>query len=273
MSRVSEGRWRGRGSWPACRAPAWPPLRPLRPGTSLLVGRCPSRRGRSSWLGWRACAGSPRPLGRAAHRGRARPTSGSPRASATARTGSGRWTSTAASSRGRVSEIAGPEGLPIDRLMLTLGIRRTAEREAEALDPELRALLERFCEGVNAAAASAKALPFEMQLLRLEWEPWRPADMLGLGKLLAFGLSTNWERELLRADMAARARPGAGGQARPRLPGRQSGRHPGSRGTGEGLGAGRADRRRAPLDRPGGRGQRLQQLGGQRGRSARPARR
>ena len=40
-----------------------------------------------------------------------------------------------------------------------------------------------------------------MRLLRLEFEPWRPADILALGKLLAFGLATNWERELLRADM------------------------------------------------------------------------
>ncbi len=103
---------------------------------------------------------------------------------------------------GRVAEMAGPEGLPVDRLMRTLGIRRVAEREAEALEPRLRGLLERFCEGVNAAAASATAPPFEMQLLRLgEFEPWRPVDVLSLGKLLAFGLSTNWERELLRADM------------------------------------------------------------------------
>jgi penicillin amidase len=108
---------------------------------------------------------------------------------------------------GRVSEFAGPEGLPVDRLMRTLGMRRTAEREAATLDPELRALLERFCEGVNVAAASAKALPFEMQLLRLEFEPWRPADILGLGKLLAFGLSTNWEKELLRADMTRELGP------------------------------------------------------------------
>jgi penicillin amidase len=107
---------------------------------------------------------------------------------------------------GRVSEFAGVEGLPIDRLMRTLGMRRTAEREAAAIDPDLRALLERFCEGVNAAA-SATALPFEMQLLRLEFEPWRPADILGLGKLLAFGLSTNWEKELLRADMTRELGP------------------------------------------------------------------
>jgi penicillin amidase len=108
---------------------------------------------------------------------------------------------------GRVSEFAGPEGLPVDRLVRTLGIRRTALREEEQLDPELRALLERFCEGVNAAAASARARPFEMQLLRLEFEPWRPADILSLGKLLSFGFSTNWERELLRADMTRELGP------------------------------------------------------------------
>ncbi|MFI5027838.1 MAG: penicillin acylase family protein [Solirubrobacterales bacterium] len=105
--------------------------------------------------------------------------------------------------RGRVSEMAGPEGLPVDRLMLTLGIRRAAEREAAALDPDVRARLEVFCAGVNAAAASARALPFELQLLRLgEFSPWSPIDILSLGKLLAFGLSTNWEKELLRSDMA-----------------------------------------------------------------------
>jgi penicillin G amidase len=103
--------------------------------------------------------------------------------------------------RGRVAEMAGPEGVPVDRLLRTLGIRRVAEREEAALEPELRRRLERFCAGVNAAAAQAPAPPFEMQLLRLEFKPWRPVDILSLGKLLAFGLSTNWERELLRADM------------------------------------------------------------------------
>ncbi|HET9164283.1 MAG TPA: penicillin acylase family protein [Solirubrobacterales bacterium] len=103
---------------------------------------------------------------------------------------------------GRLSEFAGEEGLPADRLMRTLGMRRTAERELATLDPDLLALLERFCQGVNAAAASAKAPPFEMRLLRLEFMPWRPVDILALGKLLAFAFSANWERELLRADMA-----------------------------------------------------------------------
>ena len=71
------------------------------PGTGWRGGRCRRQKGTIELDGPRRPGQrSARPLGRAAHRGRQRPTtSGSPRASATARTGSGRWTSTAASSR------------------------------------------------------------------------------------------------------------------------------------------------------------------------------
>jgi penicillin amidase len=102
---------------------------------------------------------------------------------------------------GRIAEFAGRAALPVDRLMRTLGLRRVALREEAELDPDLRSLLDAFCAGLNGAVRSASALPAEFQLLRLEWEPWRPADMLAGGKLLSFGLSTNWERELLRADL------------------------------------------------------------------------
>jgi penicillin amidase len=108
---------------------------------------------------------------------------------------------------GRVAEMAGEEGLAVDRLMRTLGIRRIARREEAELAPRLRAQLERFCAGVNQAATDAKAPPFELQVLRQNFEPWRPVDILSLGKLLAFGLSTNWERELLRSDMVRELGP------------------------------------------------------------------
>jgi penicillin G amidase len=102
---------------------------------------------------------------------------------------------------GRISEVAGPAGLPVDRLMRTLGLRRASLREEAELESNLRALLDAYCAGLNEAARVAAAPPAEFQLLRLEFEPWRPADMLAGGKLLSFGLSTNWERELLRADL------------------------------------------------------------------------
>ncbi len=102
---------------------------------------------------------------------------------------------------GRLSEIAGEAGVPSDRLMRTLGIRYLSEREEDSIDPALRASLDSYCAGVNAAHRTLRSLPFEFEVLRLGFEPWRPADVLSLGKLLSFGLSTNWERELLRADM------------------------------------------------------------------------
>src|SRR3954449_12075673 len=97
---------------------------------------------------------------------------------------------------GRVSEIAGRAGLPVDRLMRTLGLRRVALQEEAELDAELRPLLDAYCAGVNEAARTASAPPPELQLLRLDFDPWRAAGTLAGGRLLSFGLSTNWEREL-----------------------------------------------------------------------------
>jgi acyl-homoserine lactone acylase PvdQ len=165
---------------------------------------------------------------------------------------------------GRISEIAGRTTLPTDRLMRTIGFRRIAEREEAELEPELRAELDALCAGVNAAAV-ARPLPFEFQVLRLEFDPWTPADMLAATKLLAFGLSTNWERELLRAEMARELGPRARRPARPGL----SHRPP------AGDAAGRRLRRAGPRDRgadrpdPGDarplrRGERFEQLGRQR---------
>jgi penicillin G amidase len=119
---------------------------------------------------------------------------------------------------GRVSEMAGEDGLVVDRLMRTLGMRRIAAREEAELAPELRARLKRFCAGVNAAARDARALPFELQVLRQTFAPWRPVDILGLGKLLAFGLSTNWEKELLRADMVRELGPELAARLDPAYP-------------------------------------------------------
>ncbi len=110
-------------------------------------------------------------------------------------------------SQGRISEIAGNDGLPVDRLMRTLGIGRVARREERELAPEPRALLNAYCAGFNRAAEGPGALPAEFQILRLDFEPWRPAHILAGAKLLSFGLSTNWERELLRADLVRELGP------------------------------------------------------------------
>jgi penicillin G amidase len=108
---------------------------------------------------------------------------------------------------GRVAELAGATGLGTDRLTRTLGLRRRAEGEVAGMDPALRSHLDAYCAGVAAAVETVPALPAEFQILRFDFEPWTPVDMLTVVKLLAFGLSSNWERELLRAEMARELGP------------------------------------------------------------------
>jgi penicillin G amidase len=119
---------------------------------------------------------------------------------------------------GRLAEIGGTDSLAADRFIRTLGLRRAALAEERALGGALREAMEAFSAGVNAAAASAPAPPLELQVLRIEFEPWRPADTLTLTKLLALGLSTNWERELLRADMVRALGPELAARLDPAYP-------------------------------------------------------
>src|SRR5688572_20320344 len=95
---------------------------------------------------------------------------------------------------GRLSEIAGREGLALDRFMRTIGMRRVAEAEVQELDSQVREMLEAYCAGLNEAARTAPAPTAEHQIMRISAEPFRPADCLAGGKLFAFGMSVNWER-------------------------------------------------------------------------------
>src|SRR4051812_2723110 len=119
---------------------------------------------------------------------------------------------------GRAAEFGGDEALGVDRLMRTLGLHRRAQQEAEAIDPWERHLPAAYWAGVDGAAAAAKAPPLEMQLLRIEPEPWTPADSLAIGKLIALGFSTNMEAELYRADLIARVGPEKAARLEPRYP-------------------------------------------------------
>ena len=118
---------------------------------------------------------------------------------------------------GRLSEIAGTAGLVTDRFLRTLGLRRVAEREAAEVAPDIRARLDAYCAGVNAAAAD-RPLPVEFQVLRQRFEAFVPADALTMTKLLSYGLSTNWERELLRAEMTRELGPDVAARLDPGYP-------------------------------------------------------
>ncbi len=105
---------------------------------------------------------------------------------------------------GRVSEIAGPGGLPIDRTMRTLGLRHLAEAAYPALPADPRALFDAYARGVNAAIASRGRFIAPEFLLLGRPEPWTPVDSLLWGRLMGLSLSGNWRVELDRLALAGR---------------------------------------------------------------------
>ena len=104
---------------------------------------------------------------------------------------------------GRLAELAGPDAVPLDRMMRTLGLRRLAEADAAAASPELRELLEAYAAGVNAWTSSRGRLASLEAPLLGPPAPWTPADTMLWGRVLALWLSTNERAELARLALAA----------------------------------------------------------------------
>ena len=76
------------------------------------------------------------------------------------------------------------------------------------LSPAVNRAFQAYAAGVNAFLASRRgALPPEFLLLHFRPEPWREADSLVWGKLMAFQLDGNYRGELLRARMARSISP------------------------------------------------------------------
>jgi penicillin amidase len=113
-------------------------------------------------------------------------------------------------SSGTLGEILGPGLLEADRYLRTIGLRRAAQRDWEALDHETRELLSAYAAGVNAfLAGNRDRLPLEFLLLGVDPAPWTPVDSLSWGKLMSLNLSFNHPYEALRARLAAQLGPEA----------------------------------------------------------------
>lgn len=103
--------------------------------------------------------------------------------------------------RGRLAEILGEAAVPVDRVMRTLGLYKTAELEAGLEPGYFCDLLNVYCEGVNAGLESAiehRKLPLECMLLGYTPERWRVSDIFCWEKIMAWTLAANWQSELYR---------------------------------------------------------------------------
>ncbi len=103
---------------------------------------------------------------------------------------------------GRLAEVLGPRALETDKFLRTLGVRRAAQASLRGLDPETRVTLEAYAAGVNAFLATGPVLPPEFWLLRVEPQPWMPADSVAWTKMMAWDLGGNWKNEVLRMRLA-----------------------------------------------------------------------
>jgi penicillin amidase len=121
--------------------------------------------------------------------------------------------------QGRLAEILGERAYDTDRLMRTLGMARMAERIVAKLDPATRANLDAYAAGVNAFLATGPVLPVEFQVMRIEPEPWKPADTVGWLLVMAWDLSTNWRLELARLRFATKLGRERAGEILPPYPG------------------------------------------------------
>ena len=108
---------------------------------------------------------------------------------------------------GRLSEIAGPATLPLDRANRTLGLRRRAEADLAGLDAETKTELEAYARGVNAWIALRGRFAAPEFIALGAPEPWTPVDSLLWGKTMALYLAGNWRGKLWRATLETKLPP------------------------------------------------------------------
>lgn len=106
---------------------------------------------------------------------------------------------------GRLSEVLGPAALDVDRLMRRIGMHRSAQRDAATVEGETKDAYESYVAGVNAFLALDRPLPPEFTILRFRPEPWTVSDTAQMGRLISFGQGLNWDTEIMRSRLVAKA--------------------------------------------------------------------
>ncbi len=113
---------------------------------------------------------------------------------------------------GRLAEWFGEVSIPADRFARTVGFRRIGALEIGRWGEASLEMMGRFVDGARAWVGSMPAPPLEHRLLAAE--PDLPGDLepwAAVFAYVAWGLSGNWDRELLRLRLSER--PGTGAEA------------------------------------------------------------
>lgn len=96
---------------------------------------------------------------------------------------------------GRQAEILGPDFAAADAAHLTIGLDTISTREADAIDPVTRAVVEAMVAGINRFIDSAGAdLPVEFRLLEYRPAPFTVRCVVAIARGLAWSLSGRIDR-------------------------------------------------------------------------------
>jgi acyl-homoserine-lactone acylase len=105
--------------------------------------------------------------------------------------------------QGRLSEMAGPVALDMDKYMRTLGINQIVQKKYAATDDSVKALLESFSRGVNAYIETHQSkLPLDFDLSNYKPEPWQPENSIYLLSILNLGVAFNSHEEVAYLNLA-----------------------------------------------------------------------
>jgi penicillin G amidase len=108
------------------------------------------------------------------------------------------------SAAGELAELFGAAALPRDRAHRVHRMRARLSAFYPTLPAAQRALLERYCAGVNAGLHALTARPWTYALLRSQPRDWAPLDTLLVNAAMAFNLQDDTNVNELNNDTAKR---------------------------------------------------------------------
>jgi penicillin G amidase len=110
--------------------------------------------------------------------------------------------------RAELAEMLGAPALQTDKFLRTLGVHVNAAKIYANLDAGTQQLLGAYADGINAAIGRTRENPVLLspEFLALSARPglWTAQDVIAWQTMMAWELSGNMPRELLRMEMASR---------------------------------------------------------------------
>ncbi|WP_242045662.1 MULTISPECIES: penicillin acylase family protein [unclassified Calothrix] len=106
---------------------------------------------------------------------------------------------------GRLAEMFGSSQIATDKYLRTMGWARIAQQEITQVNAEMKGYLQAYADGVNAYLADHQGSKLSLEYAVLKFlnpgykpEPWQMLHSLTWGKVMAYDLGRNFEREIER---------------------------------------------------------------------------